>query len=305
MEESLRRKYSFSVQGHLKKRVDLYLLEHLPKTFSRSQIHRLFDEGKVWVDGKVSKPHHRVLEGETIQLEVVLPSSPFLKAEPLPLEIVFEDPYLVVINKQPGMVVHPAAGNWSGTLVNALLYHAKELSTVNGPFRAGIVHRLDKETSGLLVCAKNDSVHRDLAEQFEKRKVKRTYVALVKGVVQFDQGVVDLPLGRSRTDRKKFSIQYVEGKKAVTHYEVIQRFKAFTVLRLKLDTGRTHQIRVHMAHLGHPVLGDKTYGSPQGIPRQALHAATLGFIHPVTKEFREFVSPVPQDMQRLIEKGSL
>jgi len=189
--------------------------------------------------------------------------------------------------------------------VNALLYHAKELSTLSGPFRPGIVHRLDKDTSGLLVCAKNNAVHKDLAEQFEKRLIQRTYLALAKGIVQFDEGIVDLPIGRSRSDRKKFSVRVTEGKNAVTHYEVIQRLKDFTFLKLRLDTGRTHQIRVHMAYLGHPLVGDRTYGSAQGLSRQALHAQRLGFHHPVTKKFHQFESPLPDDMKRLIEKGSL
>ena len=301
----MKEEYSFSVKGHLKERLDRYLLEHLPKTFSRSKVHRLLEDGKILVNGTISKPHHRVLEGETVRMVYETPVFPDLQAEALPLKIVFEDPYLLVVDKKPGMVVHPAAGNWSGTLVNALLYHAKELSTLNGPFRPGIVHRIDKDTSGLLVCAKNDSVHKELAEQFEKREVKRSYLALVKGIVQFDEGVVDLPLGRSRSDRKKFAVRYVEGRKAVTHYQVVERFKDFTLLRLKLETGRTHQIRVHMAHLGHPIIGDQTYGSGKGLPRQALHAGTLGFTHPVTKQFHEFVSPLPEDIKQLIEKGSL
>ena len=299
--------YSFSIQGHPKMRLDRYLLEHLPKTISRSKLHRLFDEGKVLVNGEVVRPHLRIFEGQTIELTCPAPSPshPDLLPESIPLENVFEDPYLLVIDKPAGMVVHPAVGNWSGTLVNALLFHAKELSSLNGPFRAGIVHRLDKGTSGLLVCAKKDSAHQALAEQFETKEMKRTYLALVQGIVQFDEGFIDRPLGRSRRDRKKFEVQYTEGKKAVTRYEVIQRLKDFTVLRLRLETGRTHQIRVHMASLGHPVIGDRTYGSAKGLERQALHAQTLSFIHPISKERLTFESPIPFDMKQLIEKGSL
>ncbi len=299
-------KQTFSVQGQSRERLDRYLLRSLPEGFSRSRLHRLFDEGRVWVNGQKAKPHHRVAEGERIELEIVpAPEPAALLPEPISLKIVYEDPFLVVVDKPAGMVVHPAAGNWSGTLVNALLYHVKTLSSNSGPLRPGIVHRLDKETSGLLVCAKEEGVHTELSRQFEKREVKRTYLALVKGVVQFDQGKVALPLGRSRADRKKMSVRYLDGKEAVTHYEVIQRFKEFTFLRLKLDTGRTHQIRVHLAFLGHPVLGDRTYGKSHGLPRQALHAATLGFVHPVQKTFLSFESPLPEEMKTLIERGEI
>ncbi len=301
----MNKRYTFTVQERPLGRCDLYLMEHLPKTFSRSQLRRLFKEGKVWVNGELTKPHRRLSKGETVEVEWTVRPEPAVAPENIPLKIVYEDSHLIVIDKAPGMVVHPAAGNWSGTLVNALLYHAKELSSVNGPFRPGIVHRLDKETSGLLVCAKNDVVHRALARQFEERTIKRNYLALVMGVVRFDEGVIDLPLGRSRSNRKKFAVQPIEGKKAVTRYEVIQRFKEFTFLKLKLDTGRTHQIRVHLAHLGYPIIGDRTYGAAQGLLRQALHAQTLGFIHPVTEAFQQFESPLPDDMKRLIEKGSL
>ena len=296
--------YSFIIRGHPEKRLDRYLLEHLPKDFSRSKLHRLFKEGKVTVDGKSVRPHYRMKEGETVHLEDE-PLSTELLPEPIPLSVIFEDPHLLVVDKPAGMVVHPAAGNWKGTLVHALLHHVRELSQVGGPLRTGIVHRLDKETSGLLVCAKNDAVHQALSQQFEEKTVKRTYLALVKGIVQFDEGRVDLPLGRSLRDRKKFAVRHIDGKKAVTHYEVLKRFKDFTMLKLTLETGRTHQIRVHMASLGHPVVGDRTYGSPKGLERQALHANTLGFLHPVTKKFCEFESPIPEDMKRLIEKGSL
>ncbi|MFH1858456.1 MAG: RluA family pseudouridine synthase [Candidatus Omnitrophota bacterium] len=301
----MKERYTFSIHGSPKIRLDRYLMEHLPKAISRSQLHRIFDEGKVCVDGKCVKPHHRILDGQTVELEYAPSQTTALLPEAIPLKIVFEDPHLLVIDKPAGMVVHPAAGNWTGTLVNALLHHARELSGVNGPLRPGIVHRLDKDTSGLLVCAKNDAVHKELAEQFEARTVGRTYVALVKGIVQFDEGVIDLPLGRSRRDRKKFAVRPMDGKKAVTYYEVLKRLKDFTVLRLKLGTGRTHQIRVHMASLGHPVVGDRTYGSVQGFSRQALHAETLSFLHPVTQKMCEFKSPIPEEMRRLIEKGSL
>jgi len=185
------------------------------------------------------------------------------------------------------------------------LAHANSLSSIGGPFRPGIVHRLDKETSGLLVCAKDNETHRSLASQFEKHTVQRSYLALVRGVVPFDEGKMEEPLGRSRTDRKRFAVRYVEGKHSVTHYRVVQRFKDFTLLELTLETGRTHQIRVHLAHLGFPILGDRTYGLAANFPRQALHANRLGFEHPVTKKFLSFESELPEELHALIQKGVL
>ena len=298
-------KYEFQVETAWKGRLDQFLVERFPKPVSRSRLKSLFDQGKVWMDGRLAKPHQPVKEDSHIVVEWLPAEVPKIRPEPIPLKIVFEDSSLLVIDKQAGLVVHPAHGHGSGTLVNGLLAHANSLSSLGGPFRPGIVHRLDKDTSGLLVCAKNDEAHRALSLQFEKHTIQRTYLALVRGIVSFDEGRIDEPLGRSRTDRKRIAIRYVDGKKAVTHYRVLKRFKDFTLLELTLETGRTHQIRVHLAHLGHPILGDRTYGLSAHFPRQALHAARLGFEHPATKKFLSFESELPDDIQSLIQKGVL
>ena len=298
-------KYEFQVDAPWKGRLDQFLVERFPKPVSRSRLKSLFDQGKVWIDGRPAKPHQPVKEASRIVVEWLPSEAPQIQAEPIPLTIVYEDASLLIVDKPAGLVVHPAHGHWSGTLVNGLLAHANSLSSLGGPFRPGIVHRLDKDTSGLLVCAKKDDIHRSLALQFEKHTLLRTYLALVRGVVPFDEGKIDEPLGRSRTDRKRIAVRYVEGKEAVTHYRVLKRFKEFTLLELTLETGRTHQIRVHLAHLGYPIIGDRTYGTAAHFPRQALHANRLGFEHPVTKKFLKFESKLPDDMQRLVEKGVL
>ena len=299
-------RYEFQVDAPWKGRLDQFLVERFPKPVSRTQLKRLFDQEMIRVDGNPAKPHQPVRIDSRVVVEWP-PQADILeiRPEPIPLKIVFEDASLLVVDKPAGLVVHPAPGHWTGTLVNGLLAHAKSLSSAGGPFRPGIVHRLDKDTSGLLVCAKKDDVHRCLAHQFEKHTILRTYLALVRGSVPFDEGKVDEPLGRSRADRKRIAIRYVEGKEAVTHYRVLGRFKDFSLLELTLETGRTHQIRVHLAHLGYPIVGDRTYGTAAHFPRQALHASRLGFEHPVTKKFLRFESPLPDDMKGLIQKGVL
>ncbi|MDP8298880.1 MAG: RluA family pseudouridine synthase, partial [Candidatus Tantalella remota] len=212
-----------------------------------------------------------------------------------------------VINKRPGISAHPSGKDLTGTLVNALLYHCKDLSGIGGVYRPGIVHGLDKDTSGLLVVAKNDTAHKNLSGQFKNRTVKRKYIALVRGSVQLDNGRIDLPIARRKKDITKMGISFVDEKKknAVTNYKVLRRFKDFTMLELSLETGRTHQIRVHLSHIGYPVLGDKMYGASRGLERHALHAKTLGFFHPSTMKLMEFDSEIPEDIERLINKGKL
>lgn len=300
-----------------KERIDVYLT-HQIQNATRSKVRQAIDEGLVLVNGNRVKPSHSVSPGEII--DITLPRPPRMDAQPenIPLDIVHEDDQLLVVNKPAGMVTHPAYGNYAGTLVNALLHHCKSLSTVNTEMRPGIVHRLDKDTSGLLVVAKNDAAHHALAKQFSKRTIDREYWALVWGRFKQPQGTIEASLGRSKRDRKKVTVT-AEGKPAVTEYEVMREYDFLSLVCLKLKTGRTHQIRVHLAHVGHPVFGDPSYGGRNAtwgglegkrarraqyllklISRQALHAKTIGFAHPATRQFVKFDSEIPEDMQKVL-----
>lgn len=288
-------------------RIDLFLSQK-NIGFSRSQIKRILDMGGVLSGEHSLKPKHRTKEGE--QIKVIIPAArkPGIEGENIPLDIVYEDASVIVINKPAGMVVHPAAGNYSGTLVHALLYHCKDLSGVGGVERPGIVHRLDKYTSGLLMVAKNDLSHQRLTEQLQLRTVVKKYFAIVYGVIKEDHGTIDKAIGRHITDRKKMSTTTRKGREAVTVYNVIERFLDNSLMELFIKTGRTHQIRVHLSTMGHPVLGDKVYRRKKSIQnsplikRQALHAALLGFKHPVSGKYLEFNSPLPHDMQEALRK---
>ena len=280
-------------------RLDQYLVSVLPKTVSRSHLKKLMDGGCILVNGKPAKPHHKVKPGEKIEVSFEEPASPELKAEDIALDVIYEDDDIIVMNKQPGIAVHPAPGTRSGTIVNALLNHCKKLSDVNEG-RPGIVHRLDKDTSGVMVAAKNNASHAELARQFQDRTVKKNYLALVKGVVELDNGVVDLPIGRHPSNRQKMAVRYDSERKAVTEYKVIKRFDGFTLVMLDLKTGRTHQIRVHMAYIGHPVLGDEKYGSKGKFPRQALHSYYLRLRHPKDGREMEFRADLPDDMRKIM-----
>lgn len=284
--------------GH---RLDKFLVERLPKTLSRAYLQKLVKGGNVLVDGHPAKSHHKLKSGQRIEVDIprVIPVD--IIPEELPLDIVYEDDDLLVVDKSGDMVVHPAPGNWSGTLVNALAAHCRKLSDVGGPAKPGIVHRIDKGTSGLLVVAKNDQAHRALARQFKNKTSRRVYVAVVKGVVQLDNGIIDLPIGRHARDRLKMAVDFNSAKEAVTRYHVLERFKDSTLVELVLATGRTHQIRVHMSHIGHPLLGDDKYGTRGEYPRPMLHARLLGFSHPSSKKYMEFESPVPKDMKKIIK----
>jgi len=286
-------------------RLDVFLADNLSGKFSRSFIQRLISEGSVTLNGMAVKPHHKINAGDSIK--VVIPEAkPYsVKGEKIPLDIVYEDEYLLVVNKRHDMVVHPAPGNYTGTLVNALLGHCTDLSGIGGVMKPGIVHRLDKGTSGLLVVAKTDEVHRALAKQFKDKTTARVYLALVRGVVELDNGIIELPIGRSVHDRKKMAVKFEDARDAKTQYKVLKRFKDFTLLELRLATGRTHQIRVHMSHIGHPVLGDDKYGTRGIFSHPVLHAARLGFVHPVTEKYMEFESAMPEDMKKLIQEGHL
>lgn len=269
---------------------------------TRSAVQSLADDGAVTVNGRKAPKNYRLRSGDEVTVTVPEPTVYEARPENIPLDIVYEDADLLVVNKPKGMVVHPAAGNYDGTLVNALLYHCHDLSGINGVLRPGIVHRIDKDTSGLLIVAKNDRAHQGLAEQIKVHSFTRIYEAIVYGRLRDDSGTVNAPIGRHPTKRKQMAVTPVNSKPAVTHYEVIARYDgntkhgAFTHVRLRLETGRTHQIRVHMASIGHPVVGDAVYGPDayqKELHGQCLHARTIGFVHPVTGAYLEFTSDLP------------
>lgn len=286
-------------------RIDRYLSDNLEE-ISRSYLQKLLKEKHITVNEKEIKANYKVQEGDTISVSVPEPEEPDILPEEIPLDILYEDDSLMVVNKPKNMVVHPSAGHFSGTLVNAVLFHCKgNLSGINGIIRPGIVHRIDKDTTGALLICKTDSCHRILAEQLKVHSITRKYRAVVQGNLKDDEGTIEGPIGRHATDRKKMAINYKNGKEAVTHYRVLERFGNATYIECQLETGRTHQIRVHMASIGHPLLGDTTYGSvknPYHLQGQALHAMVLGFLHPVTNMYMEFTAPLPEYFLKLLEK---
>ncbi len=284
-------------------RVDVFLKRKLGELCSRGYLKALIEQGLASVDGRRADPDTAVRSGGRVELDYREPGGPTLQPEAIPLAVVYEDDDLLVVNKPAGMVVHPAKGNWTHTLAHALLHHAGGvLSTVGGALRPGIVHRLDKDSSGLLVVAKNDRAHRFLARQFEARRVERTYSVFVKGEVPHDEGRIDDPLGRGSVRRKKVVVR-TQGREAITHYEVRSRFRGATELVVHLETGRTHQIRAHFAHRGHPVLGDRAYGGSLAlISRPAVHARRLGFLHPGSRKKMAFEVPLPVDLKELRQK---
>lgn len=282
-------------------RIDLFLTAYAAEGQSRSFWQKLLKQGGVQVhpaggEPNLAKPNYTLRAGD--ELWAQLPEAEPLQAEPedIPLDVVFEDADLLVVNKPRGMVVHPAAGNWQGTLVNALLAHCRDLSGINGVLRPGIVHRLDKDTTGLIIVAKSDRAHQKLAEGWHEGAVNRWYLALLHGSMAEPGGTIDAPLGRSPKDRKKMAVLPSGGRRAVTHYQVLERVGGYTLVRCKLETGRTHQIRVHMKYLGHPLVGDKLYG-PRNTPDvgMLLHSARLQFVHPITEESIELEAPLPAD----------
>ncbi len=282
-------------------RLDQYLARVIPET-SRSQIQRLLREGHVRLNGQKPKAARRIVPGDRLQIEIPEPTPLELKPESIPLRILYEDKWFLIVDKPAGLVVHPAAGHFSGTLVNALLGHGAKLSSVAGSFKPGIVHRLDKDTSGLMVVAKDDRTHRHLSRQFASRQVRRVYLTIVQGVVRQDEGTIEAPIGRHPVHRQKMAVRSDAGREAVTRYRVLKRFARATFLELLPQTGRTHQLRVHLAHIGHPILGDLRYGAAGGLSRQALHAHCLGFIHPAQGKQVEFTSPFPGDLQGALKK---
>lgn len=288
------------------KRMDQYLTQIFPE-YSRSYLQKLLKDQHVLVKDRPVKASYRIVGEEQILLQIPRQQPLEVAAEKIPLDILYEDEDLIVINKPKGMVVHPAAGHYSGTLVNALMYHCRDqLSGINGVLRPGIVHRIDQNTTGSLVVCKNDFAHNQIAEQLKEHSITRKYLAVVHGVLKEDQGTIDAPIGRHPIDRKKMAVVQKNGKRAVTHYRVLERFSNYTYIECQLETGRTHQIRVHMSSLHHPVLGDDFYGPAKcpfpELQGQTLHAGTLGFLHPRTGNYVEFCAPLPEYFEKLLEK---
>ncbi|MEA3241663.1 MAG: RluA family pseudouridine synthase [Pseudomonadota bacterium] len=308
---------TYTYAGDGKKRLDIFLHEAVDE-FSRSRLQTLIREGLVLVDGQARKASFLLTGGEEISLVNPAPTKPHrVFPEAIPLNIFYEDQSLLVLDKPAGLVVHPAAGNWDGTLVNALLHHCHDLAGIGGELRPGIVHRLDRDTSGVLVVAKDDFSHRHLSRQFKQHTIAREYVALVYGRIKQPKGSFASNLGRNPRDRKKMASVMRGGRRAVTHYEVLERLPATTFLRLKLETGRTHQIRVHLSEASHPLVGDQVYGKKgierqyagdaqlvflRNFPRQVLHARLLGFVHPRSGEYLEFTASVPDDLEDLLRR---
>jgi 23S rRNA pseudouridine1911/1915/1917 synthase len=300
------------------RRLDQYLTAALPD-FSRTFIQRLIREGRVTVNGAPTEPSYRIRRGDRIEVSADLPEGPAVAPEDIPLDILYEDSHLLAVNKPPDMVVHPAKGHQSGTLVNALVAHTQTLSSAYGELRAGIVHRLDRDTSGVILCAKTDAAHTALARQFEGRTVEKHYLAVVEGEPELDADLIDAPLGRSRRDPEAVAVRREGGKPARTIYRVQRRFRGFALLAVQLLTGRTHQIRVHLAHVGHPVVADALYSDrsalyrsdllgrppaddePPLIERQALHAHRIAIAHPATGQRIEFTAPLPSDISVLLQ----
>lgn len=284
-------------------RVDVYISSQ-QGDISRNSVQKLIADGSIRVNDKNVKANYKVKLNDCIRIVLPEPEVLDIAAEDIPIEIVYEDDDLAVINKPQGMVVHPAPGHYSGTLVNGLMYHLKNLSSINGILRPGIVHRLDMNTSGLMLVAKNDKSHNFLAKCLKEHSINRIYFALVEGNVKDDSGVIDAPLGRSEKDRKKRTVTYKNSKNAVTNYWVEKRYGKYTLIKLKLETGRTHQIRVHMKHIGHPVVGDDVYGSKTNkflLNGQLLHSKSIGFVHPSTGEYMEFESELPDYFQKVLK----
>ena len=272
---------------------------------SRTTVQRLLEEEKITVNGNIQKASYKVKNTDKIEIEVELPKEVSLEAQDIPIEIIYEDKNIIVVNKPKGLVVHPANGNPDGTLVNAIMAICKDsLSGIGGERRPGIVHRLDKNTSGLLIVAKNDKAHINMCEQIKNRQVKKTYIALVRGVISENEATINMPIGRSQSDRKKMAVNK-NGKEAITHFKVLKRYDKYTLLEVKIETGRTHQIRVHLSHIGYPIIGDSTYSNGKNeweIEGQCLHAMRLEFKHPITEKNLVLEAPLPEYFENVLQK---
>ena len=291
-------------ESDINKRIDVFLSKNL-ESFSRSYIQDLIKKGKATIGGKTIKANYRLREGDIVSLAIPKPEPLEILPENKPRDIGYEDNDVILVNKPKGMVVHPAAGHYSGTLVNALLYHCKDnLSGINGVLRPGIVHRIDMDTTGIIIVCKNDNAHQHIAKQLAEHSITRKYVAIVSGNIKEDEGVVDAAIARSKNDRKKMTVDK-DGKRAVTHFKVLERLNNYTYIECVLETGRTHQIRVHMSYLHHPLLGDEVYSNKKEntkLKGQCLHAKVLGFIHPSTNEYMEFEAPLPEYFKEILMK---
>ena len=300
---------NITVNTQEKMRLDSYIAKE-DKNLSRSMIQKLLEEKKITVNGNNIKPSYKVQHGDKIQIEIEAPKEIKLEAEDIPIEIIYEDEDIIVVNKPKGLVVHPANGNPDGTLVNAIMAICKDtLSGIGGELRPGIVHRLDKDTSGLIIVAKNDKAHIRMSEQIKDRKVKKTYIALVRGIIAENEATINMPIGRSTRDRKKMTVDK-NGKEAITHFKVLDRYTTskanYTLLEVEIETGRTHQIRVHMAEIGHPVIGDMVYSNGKnefGIQGQCLHAQKLEFNHPINGKRMKLEAPMPEYFNKIIKES--
>lgn len=292
-------------ETYMDERLDKFLSAMLPDQ-SRSYLQKIIKDGNVLVNGEPKKSSYRLEDGDEVTADLSELKSPDIEPENIPLDILYEDDSILMVNKPKGMVVHPSAGHYTGTLVNAVLWHCQgQLSGINGVSRPGIVHRIDKDTTGVLVVCKNDAAHNAVAAQLKEHSITRKYRAIVHGVIKEDEGTVDAPIGRHPTERKKMASGVKNGKRAVTHYRVLERFQGYTYVECQLETGRTHQIRVHMASIHHPLLGDTVYGPAKDshhLEGQTLHAMVLGLIHPVTGEYLEVEAPLPEYFENLLKK---